>query len=545
MLLAAIGWYAPLLGGSWFGRIESVFCRLAAHRNLALGVVFVSPIVIRLALLPFIPLQPPRIHDEFSYLLAGDTFAHGRLTNPTHPMWQYFDTFHVLQRPTYASMYPPAQGMFLAAGQWLGSPWIGVLLSVGAMCAAFLWMLQGWMPARWALLGSVLVMTRFAILSYWANSYWGGAVAAMGGALVMGAVPRILKKQAIRDALLLGMGAGILLLSRPLEGFIMCVPVAALLLIWTMRRRGEQSLRAWVRVVVPVAAVLLFFSGFLLYYNWRITEDPLLFPHTLNLETYHSVPIFLWGNLPPRKHYPNRQFEVFYNIFERESVPQDWPHIKENILNKLDYSYQFYLGPVLAMPLLACWPVLANRRTRFLVIQLFISLVGVLAVIWFQPHYLAPALAGLSVIWMQSLRYMRKWKSGKRTVGMGLTRAIVLAALTVPIILVHPKSGLTYDPFSTGIAQSPRQQIARQLQEMPGNHLVMVRYSERHHNVHDEWIYNGADIDGSKIVWAREIPGLNCSPLFDYFKDRQVWVVEPDVYPTQLRPYDISGDSPR
>jgi hypothetical protein len=130
--------------------------------------------------------------DDFSFLLAADTFAHGRLTNPTPAMWTHFESFHITMQPTYMSMYFPGQGLLLAAGKLLfGNPWFAVLMCSALMCAAICWMLQAWLPPGWALLGGILAMLRLGLFSYWVNTYTGGAlITALGGALVLGALPR-------------------------------------------------------------------------------------------------------------------------------------------------------------------------------------------------------------------------------------------------------------------------------------------------------------------------------------------------------------------
>src|SRR3984893_12157911 len=224
-----------------FSRVESLLSQFAKRRNLVVLSLFSGVIVVRLAALPLLHVPVPGIHDEHSYLLMSDTFAHGRLANPPHPMWLGFETFHVNWFPTYSSIYPPAQGATLAVGQLLGSPWIGVLLSTAAMCSAITWMLQAWMPSRWAFLGGVLAAIKFGVASYWMNSYWGGAAAAIGGALVLGALGRVSKRPPAWNGVALGLGVAILANSRPYEGMLFCIPAAAWFIWWLATTRKPAS----------------------------------------------------------------------------------------------------------------------------------------------------------------------------------------------------------------------------------------------------------------------------------------------------------------
>ena len=533
VLLATL---APRWSENALRAISRAFGTLARRKTLVIWILFFSVIGVRVAVVPLLPVPVPGIHDEYSYLLLGDTLAHGRLTNPTHPMWMSFESFHINWFPTFCSKYPPGQGAVLALGELLGRPWIGVILSAAAMCAAILWMLQAWLPAKWALLGGFLVALKFGIASYWMNSYWGGAVAAAGGALVLGAMPRIVHHTRMRDALLLGLGLAILANSRPYEGFLLSIPVAVWFLSWIARKTKparDPQIRTG-RVVAPLSVVLLLTVAFMGYYNWRLTGNAFLFPHVLNSRTYRSMGLFLWDHPKPPMQYNNQQFEDFYNGWEREDYQNTWTdvwRVTEEKLTRSSSTY-FWWGALLLLPGVPF--VLWKRKLRVPLLALLLVSAGFFASIWSFPHYAAPVTCVIFLLLVQAIRHLRRMRIAGRPIGAALSCAAVF--------LLAGEIGLRAanhccDPLEWTCQGDPsRAAIQEKLSHTPGKHLILVRYEEEH-NIHDEWVYNGAEIDSAKVVWARELDPEQNAKLLAYFKDRHVWLVEPDKDNTELIPY--------
>ena len=537
LLALAVAATWPRLGAKYLGRVEIWFGRLARRRGLSVLTVGGAALLIRLAILPLSPIPHPYVHDEFANLLAADTFASGRLTNPTHPMWMHFETFHVTQKPTYMSMYFPAQGMILAAGKIItGHAWFGVWLGAGLMCAAICWMLQGWLPPGWALLGGALAVIRLGLFSYWIDDYHGGAVAAIGGALVLGAMPRVMRTARIRDGLWMALGVAVLFNSRPFEGLLLCAPVACAL-IWRATKMRPSALVLLRRAAAPVAVLALaaVAAG---YYNYRVFGNALTLPYQVNRATYASAPVFIFEQPRPEPVYRYQVMRDFYTKLELGDFlyARTLAGFLHGEAKKLGTTLFFFLGIVLLPPLLMLPRVLRDRRVRFLLIASLVLGAGLSVNAWFFPHYVAPFTCALYAILLQSMRHLRLWHPGGEPRGLAMVRGIPMVCLLLAVLRLYAGPLNLYKPrwpamwYGTEPLGSPRARMLSELERQPGGQLAIIRNSPDHSPV-DDWVYNAADIDKSKVVWARESEAGNEAELLRYFNNRTVWLVQPDSYP--------------
>lgn len=545
VIAAFTAFIRPQFGSRFFTVVERRFLQLANGRKLSVLTVGAFTLMLRVALLPVVPVPVPGLHDEFSNLLAADTFVHGRLANATHPMWAHFESFHINQQPTYASMYPPMWGLILAAGKVIGGhPWVGMLFAAATMCAAITWMLQGWFSPAWALLGGTLVSVRLAMFSYWVNSYYGGAVAAIGGAFVFGALPRIRRNPGRRDAVILALGIAILLNSRPFEGMIVSGAAILTVVVWTAR--GQVPLRLAIqRIAHPIAIVLAVVAASMAYYNWRVFGSPLTPPYIVNRATYAVTPMFMFQHLRPAPLYRHDVMRTFYlewEVGEYRSVRSFYGFLQA-LRDKYRRTEAFFLGPALWLPLLAFPRSVLDRSIRVGVLIGAAVAGAVLTEVWLFPHYLSPVTCVFYAVVLEAIRRLRGWRVRGRRPGLLLSRAIpVICVSTVFAIVAMRAVGFHFRavtpqevvPRFSGLRD--RAAVMDRLSQLPGKHLMVVRYAPNH-NVHEEWVYNDADIDAAKIVWARAMDDESNQRLVQYFLDRRVWLVEPDVTPVRMADY--------
>jgi hypothetical protein len=544
---------------------------LPATAGLVLWVALV-PVAFRLAVLPWTGVPQPVVHDEFSYVLAADTFAAGRLANPPHPLWEHFEALHVLQQPTYASKYFPGQGLVLGLGQAIGGhPWVGVLIGMALALGSTAWMLRGWLPWPWAVLGAGLFALRYLPGHYWWNSYWGGGLPAACGALLLGGLPRLLRRPSVGVAVTAGLGLAVLLLTRPNEALWLAVPSAVMVWLYVRRayraRRDGTGARGWLasawprRVLVAGALTLVPVVIFTGIHNRAVTGNPLTLPYMLYERTSGAWPFFKWDRPRPlvvHRHEAFRQLDQWWAEYRQRSIQPrgilrqarlilDLPTRGRDLRATGNQLTRSVFGVLLLLSL--PW-AFRDRRMRIPLVLAGAAFIDLNQILIYFEHYGAP-WAGLRVLLIaRAAERASTWWRWKRRRGLGARRGRrmwgwakgraawvvgVPACCVLAVAAAYQAAGAGRPVDEERRIEVDRPAIVAELARHPGQHVVLVRYDATH-DFHQHWVYNAADIDRAPIVWAWEMGPKRDRELFEYFAGRSFWLLEPDVRPPRLTP---------
>jgi hypothetical protein len=556
-IAVALAFAWPRLAESWFSRVERAFGQLARRKALAVASVVFTTFLVRIVIIPLRPIPQPFLPDDFSNLLACNTFLQGRVANPTPAMWTHFETIHVDMKPTYASMYFPAQGLVMAAGKVLfGNPWFGILCLSALMCGGICWMLQAWLPPGWALLGGFIAMVRIGLFSYWLNTYSGaGLIAALGGALVFGALPPLLRTARFHYGMLMAVGIVLLILTRPYEGLLLCLPVAFVLGRWALFGNNRPDRAVLLRrTTVPL---LLIGMGicWLGYYDYRSFGNPTTLPYAVNRATYAMAPYFVWQSPHPEPAYRHSGMRRFYYESEMKEYRKldSTSGLAIGVVVKVLVAMFFFVGIALSPALIMMKCVLSDRRVRFLVMCSAVLGAGMIIEVYLIPHYVAPFTAAFYAIGLQAMRHLRLWNPERKPVGKTLVRLTVILCTVLGAgrvfagqlgfkVTEWPGNDWSLTWYGPDTYGHERSHIEAQLEQLPGMQLVLVRDSPKR-DPKDQWVYNDPNIDGSKVVWAWDMDPANNRELMEYYPARQAWLVNMDTEPATVSPYTLPEQS--
>jgi hypothetical protein len=528
------------------GKTEAIFRRLAEKRAWSMAFLAALPALLRVLLLGRSPVPAPAVSDDFSYLLLGDTLAHFRLANPPHAMSRFFETVFVLQDPSYSSIYPLGQGIALALGQLLfGVPWAGVVLSVSALCALCYWMLRAWVKPVWALAGGLLCVMEFGPLNQWMNNYWGGAVSAVAGCLVFGALPRLWTKPRRRDAVLLGLGFCLQMLTRPWESVLLGVCVLPVIFMAARRATRQDVLR------LAAITLLAFLPGvaLTLAHNKAVTGNFTTLPYMLSRYQYGIPATFTFQKNPEPHRALNQEQAMDYQA--QNEVHGDGPETLATYLGRLAGRIKFlrfFFYPPLYVALLFVVPALRKPRFAWAASCILVFALGTNIYPYYYPHYVAAATCLFVLFSVAGLERLARLRIRVFPVGGAAMRLIALLCLAQftfwyglhlfgnddVFIATGPYESWDYINFGDS---EGRRAVDSKLAAAQGWQLVFVRYSPRH--LLREWVHNEADIDNSRVVWALDLGPEEDAQLMRYYPQRTAWLIEPDAHPPRLVPFPV------
>ena len=289
-----------------------------------------------------------------------------------------------------------------------------------------------------------------------------------------------------------------------------------------------------------IAAVLvpaLIATGF---YNRAVTGSAMQLPFMEYAREYAQIPLFNFQPLQGVKTYSNaamadlhRNWEVAqwekarsWQLFALRF--QDWKTVSATLLGSA------LTGLLVVLFMRSLW---RDRRIRLPLICVLIAVAGSFIEICYYQHYAGPVTVALLIVAVQALRYLREWNPGGRSAGRFLSRAVPVLVLGAAVAS-QGMLMIRQEPIEKSQPKNAQRDrvAASLLSDQVSQHVVLIRYTG-HQSPHEEWVYNGADIDGQDVIWAHDLGAERNAEIIRYYKDRKIWLLEPDIPGSHAVPY--------
>lgn len=523
LLLAGVAQFGSRSLFRWLQRVRHVSPRTRAVTTLAVFVVAA-------AYLTFTAFGQeralyPKYHDNQSYAVQAQIIASGRLWLPAHAHPDFFDTFHVIGQPVYASMYFPGAAMLFAVGVLLHLPWWVVPILVAAGCVALLYRvtaelidgLAGLLAALW-----LVSLIWFRHLSAMLMSH---TVLLLVGLAIIWAYLRWRRGKQLRWALLIGAFAGFGAITRPADALCYALPIGFGILL-DLRDRWAPDLFKTGAAIVAAAAPFLALQ---LVFNYGVSGHLLTSPYRVYLDRDAPQLSFGFHRHDPTMRAKSKiiQKQVYHLEYNARLIKQHRPEKLfdtwfEPTTGRLATLFRSTTPSAVLLPLVAAGMLGLGGASRRWVVAAVLPLYALLYLFYaaLLQHYtpvVAPATIVLGLLGVRQAELL--WPAAREGVAVFCT-ALIVGACVVGLPELNRMQH--DDPFDY-----PEMTAAREL--IPSDPrvtqpaLVFVRFTFLPgQNIHAEPVYNweAARIDDNPIIYAHDL-GMRNIELLRYYAKRQ------------------------
>ncbi|MEA2710227.1 MAG: hypothetical protein QOF78_2828, partial [Phycisphaerales bacterium] len=459
-----------------------------------------------------------KFHDEHMHLIQMQMLSIGRLWMPPHPLADFFDTFHILVRPVYASIYFPGTALMYVAGVWLNlPPWVMPLAVAGATVGLLYRVVSELIDGVAGLLAVLLLLSlpafRFQSLVLMSH----GVIMVLGLAIVW-AYLHWRRTRALRWAAVLGALCGWAAITRPFDAIAYVTPVAVAVLLG-LRAMNVRRAAATIALVIAAAAP---FVALQLVENVGVTGRLFQTPYQLYAEQ-DSPRLQVGFSDPAATTRPLQsqlvQKQEFYDKFLSPEIQ------RHRVANVLDTLVRTRVPRVAAATLVSALVIIllpafvlarAARPAAVVWAMLPIYLLLYMTFPFMLEHYVIVAAPAVIVLALLGVRGIVESFASPRAQGMAeVFLTVAIAGIAIPPL----NPAILDDGFDRSIMMFAKRDMPR---VAPAPSIVLFTYKPGG-NFHEEPVYN-SDVpwpDDAPIIRAHDLGPERNRQLFEYYAQRQ------------------------